>query len=193
MTACMTACRCITRAAAYARPEPCWRSAAASSSANDFPRANSGMMSCITECTLFMYIGELCRYLSESPPHPLERAHRLRLACGNGLRDRHLGAIPEALCHSRDRGILCGDRRQCHAVQFRGQAGRGRPDPVVSEDGLSRPRSCASISRRRRRFRNAQGLCEEAAPGEVGEAVGRIFDDPSRADGPVRRLYRSRR
>ncbi len=38
------------------------------------------------DCTLFQYIGELCRYLVNSPAHPREGAHRLRLACGNGLR-----------------------------------------------------------------------------------------------------------
>jgi fatty-acyl-CoA synthase len=38
------------------------------------------------DCTLLQYIGELCRYLVHSPRHPLERAHRLRLCCGNGLR-----------------------------------------------------------------------------------------------------------
>jgi fatty-acyl-CoA synthase len=38
------------------------------------------------DCTLFQYIGELCRYLVDAPPHPREAAHRLRLACGNGLR-----------------------------------------------------------------------------------------------------------
>ncbi|HEX5320189.1 MAG TPA: AMP-binding protein, partial [Stellaceae bacterium] len=38
------------------------------------------------ECTVFQYIGELCRYLVNSPPHPAETAHRLRLSCGNGLR-----------------------------------------------------------------------------------------------------------
>ena len=37
------------------------------------------------DCTLFQYIGELCRYLAAAPPHRAERAHRLRLACGNGL------------------------------------------------------------------------------------------------------------
>src|SRR5690606_3067769 len=31
-------------------------------------------------------VGELCRYLANAPPHPLEGRHRLRLACGNGLR-----------------------------------------------------------------------------------------------------------
>ena len=38
------------------------------------------------DCTCFQYIGELCRYLLNSPPNPNEHAHRLRLACGNGLR-----------------------------------------------------------------------------------------------------------
>ena len=36
-------------------------------------------MSSATDCTLFQYIGELCRYLVNSPPHPQETAHRLRL------------------------------------------------------------------------------------------------------------------
>src|SRR6185437_14755120 len=37
-------------------------------------------------CTLFQYIGELCRYLVARPPQPLDRQHSLRLCCGNGLR-----------------------------------------------------------------------------------------------------------
>src|SRR5262249_16232341 len=38
------------------------------------------------DCTLFQYIGELCRYLLNSPPNPNETRHRIRLCCGNGLR-----------------------------------------------------------------------------------------------------------
>ena len=36
--------------------------------------------------TLFMYVGELCRFLLSTPPHPQERAHKLRWIMGNGLR-----------------------------------------------------------------------------------------------------------
>ena len=36
-------------------------------------------------CTLFQYIGELCRYLINSPYRPEETQHQLRLCCGNGL------------------------------------------------------------------------------------------------------------
>jgi fatty-acyl-CoA synthase len=38
------------------------------------------------DCTLLQYIGELCRYLLRAPPSDYESRHRLRLACGNGLR-----------------------------------------------------------------------------------------------------------
>ena len=37
------------------------------------------------DCTIFQYIGELCRYLVAAPTSAAEKAHRLRLACGNGL------------------------------------------------------------------------------------------------------------
>jgi len=39
----------------------------------------------VNECTIFQYIGELCRYLAGSPPSVYEKRHRLRLCCGNGL------------------------------------------------------------------------------------------------------------
>ena len=37
------------------------------------------------DCTLVQYIGELARYLLNAPHRPRERAHRIRLCCGNGL------------------------------------------------------------------------------------------------------------
>ena len=36
--------------------------------------------------TAFVYIGELCRYLLNQPPGPLDREHRVRVVIGNGLR-----------------------------------------------------------------------------------------------------------
>ncbi len=37
-------------------------------------------------CTIFLYIGELCRYLVNAPVDEHETRHQLRLCCGNGLR-----------------------------------------------------------------------------------------------------------
>ncbi|EUA73317.1 AMP-binding enzyme family protein [Mycobacterium xenopi 4042] len=38
------------------------------------------------DATAFIYIGEICRYLLNQPPKPTDRAHRVRLIAGNGLR-----------------------------------------------------------------------------------------------------------
>lgn len=38
------------------------------------------------DATLFQYIGELCRYLLNSPETAAEKSHRLRMVIGNGLR-----------------------------------------------------------------------------------------------------------
>jgi len=47
------------------------------------------------EVTSFQYIGELCRYLVNSPPHPDERNHRLKRVIGNGLRPEVWGPFQE--------------------------------------------------------------------------------------------------
>lgn len=38
------------------------------------------------EATLFMYVGEICRFLLSAPEHPKEKAHKIRWIMGNGLR-----------------------------------------------------------------------------------------------------------
>ncbi|CAJ1495244.1 long-chain-acyl-CoA synthetase FadD6 [[Mycobacterium] kokjensenii] len=38
------------------------------------------------EATAFVYIGELCRYLLNQPVKPTDRAHKVRVIAGNGLR-----------------------------------------------------------------------------------------------------------
>jgi len=38
------------------------------------------------EATAFIYIGEICRYLLNQPPKPTDRAHKVRVIAGNGLR-----------------------------------------------------------------------------------------------------------
>src|SRR6202035_3975174 len=46
------------------------------------------------DCTLFQYIGELCRYLLKAPGSEFEGAHRLRLACRHGPRRDIWGDFP---------------------------------------------------------------------------------------------------
>jgi fatty-acyl-CoA synthase len=39
-----------------------------------------------SDATAFIYIGEICRYLLNQPPKPTDRAHKVRMIAGNGLR-----------------------------------------------------------------------------------------------------------
>jgi fatty-acyl-CoA synthase len=132
-------------------------------------------------CSLFMYIGELCRYLVNSPPHPKERAHRLRLCCGNGLRgdvwaqfqSRFGVAILEFYAATEGNVTL---------FNFEGKPGAVGRLPWFLKHTF--PTTIVRFDLERERpLRNSRGFCEEAAAGETGEAIGRIFDDPSMPAG----------
>jgi fatty-acyl-CoA synthase len=133
-------------------------------------------------CTLFMYIGELCRYLVNCPPHPQERAHRLRLCCGNGLR-------PDVWTQFQSRFAIplileFYAATESNVTLFNVE---GKPGAVGRVPWFLASRFQTKILRfdveRHALRRNSFGRCEEAAPGEVGEAVGRIFLDPSKPGG----------
>jgi fatty-acyl-CoA synthase len=125
------------------------------------------------DCTLVQYIGELARYLVNAPPHPREASHRIRLACGNGLRAdvwenfTHRFAIPHVLeFYAATEGNL-----SLYNVEDKpGAIGRVPsflahrfPAAIVKCDiALGEP------------VRDAQGLCMRCAADEVGEAIGRI-------------------
>jgi fatty-acyl-CoA synthase len=125
------------------------------------------------DCTLFQYIGELCRYLVKSAPHPLERAHQLRLACGNGLR---LDVWREFETRFRVPRILefyASTEGNVTLFNVEGKPGAiGRapsflahrlPTVLVKfDDATGTP------------LRDARGSCMPCAVNETGEALGRI-------------------
>lgn len=39
-----------------------------------------------SKADILQYVGELCRYLVNTPPHPLDRENNIRMAWGNGMR-----------------------------------------------------------------------------------------------------------
>jgi fatty-acyl-CoA synthase len=133
-------------------------------------------------CTLFMYIGELCRYLVNAPPHPLERAHRLRLCSGNGLRPDIWAAFQSRFAIPKI--IEWYAATESNITLFNME---GVPGAVGRIPWFLKSRFQTVIVRydmdRQAPIRNALGRCEEAAVGEAGEALGRIFHDPSKPSG----------
>jgi fatty-acyl-CoA synthase len=131
------------------------------------------------ECTLFQYIGELCRYLVHSPPNQNETRHRLRLACGNGLRP---DLWPEFKTRFRIPHILefyGATEGNVNIFNFEGKEGAvGRVPWFVAH------RFPIAVVRfdvaRQQPVRNAGGFCERCDADEPGEVIGRIVNDPER-------------
>jgi fatty-acyl-CoA synthase len=131
------------------------------------------------ECTLFQYIGELCRYLVNSPPHPKEREHRLRLACGNGLRPDIWAQFQRRFRIPQIIEFYGATEGNVTMFNFDGKEGAvGRipwfvahrfPTKVVRFDVETQ-----------QPVRDERGLCIECAIGEPGEVIGKILKDPSK-------------
>ncbi|HVV92456.1 MAG TPA: long-chain-acyl-CoA synthetase [Hyphomicrobiales bacterium] len=125
------------------------------------------------DCTLFQYIGELCRYLLAAPPTDAERRHRLRLACGNGLSAEVWEAFEERFAVPQILEFYAATEGSFSLYNVEGRPGAiGRVPPFLAH------RFAAAIVRHDEAagapLRDADGRCVRCAPGEVGEAIGRL-------------------
>ncbi len=129
-------------------------------------------------CTLFQYIGELCRYLVNAPPHPFEHDHALRIACGNGLRADVWERFQERFRIPRILEYYASTEGNFSLYNCEGEVGAiGRIPPFVAA------RMPVALVRfdldRGEPRRNAAGFCERCDTDEVGEALGEISADGS--------------
>jgi len=130
------------------------------------------------DCTLFQYIGELCRYLVNAPSHPREAQHRLRLCCGNGLRSdvwlefKDRFRIPHILeFYASTEGNV--SLYNCDGLP--GAIGR-IPSFLAHRSNLALVKFDVESGDP---IRNAEGFCLRCKPNEIGEAIGKISKDGS--------------
>jgi fatty-acyl-CoA synthase len=125
------------------------------------------------DCTLFQYIGELCRYLLKAPASELETAHGLRLAVGNGLRGDIWEAFAARFAIPRILEFYAATEGNFSLFNVEGKPGAiGRIPPLLAHRF---PASIVTVDADSGSpVRGDDGLCIACAPGEVGEAVGRI-------------------
>lgn len=142
-------------------------------------------------CTRFQYIGELCRYLLNAPPQASERAHRLRIACGNGLRPDIWGAFRERFGIEHVREFYAATEGNAILFNFDDTAGSVGRVPRWARSIFPVTTVRYDIEREAV-IRGADGLCIECADGEVGELVSQIVINPlkpsQRFDGYADRL-----
>ena len=128
-------------------------------------------------CTLFQYIGELCRYLLAQPPAEAEQNHKLRMIIGNGLRPEVWSAFVERFSPGRvlefyaaTEGVftLCNAEGRVGAIgRFPTFVARNAPAELVRLDP-----DTGDIAR------DENGRAIRCGVDEPGEAVGRV--DPAR-------------
>jgi fatty-acyl-CoA synthase len=129
-----------------------------------------------TGCTIFQYIGELCRYLTQGPPHPRESEHRLRLACGNGLQAqvwdkfRTRFAIPRIL---EFYAATEGNVSLYNCEEVKGSIGR-IPGFLRQSFPVGLIRIDLETGEPQR---DPEGLCVRCEVGESGEAIGKLLSD----------------
>ena len=124
------------------------------------------------QCTLFQYIGELCRYLLNSPAHPSERDHRLRLCCGNGLREDVWTAFQQRFAVPRILEFYASTEGNVSLYNCEGKPGAiGRIPPFLA---AKMPVALIKCDETGDPIRNTDGLCSRVQRNETGEAIGRI-------------------
>jgi fatty-acyl-CoA synthase len=131
------------------------------------------------DCTCFQYIGELCRYLINSPESPNERAHRLRLACGNGLRADVWPEFKRRFQIPKIIEFYAATEGNVTLFNFEGKEGAiGRLPWYLA------PRFPIKIVRfdveRQQPQRDDRGFCIECDIDEPGEVIGKILKDASK-------------
>jgi fatty-acyl-CoA synthase len=126
-------------------------------------------------CTLFQYIGELCRYLLGSPPQREESQHTLRLACGNGLRAEVWSEFQQRFRIPQILEYYAATEGNFSLYNCEGRPGAiGRIPPFLAHRlpvALVRFDLDAGVP-----ARDAAGRCVRCAPHEPGEALGQILD-----------------
>jgi fatty-acyl-CoA synthase len=134
------------------------------------------------ECTLFQYIGELCRYLLQSARHPRETGHRLRLACGNGLRPDIWEAFKTRFNIPQILEFYAATEGNFSLFNL-----EGKPGAIGRIPAFLAHRFPAALVKfdveRGEPVRGADGFCLRCAPEEVGEAIGKLADARSSLGG----------
>jgi fatty-acyl-CoA synthase len=134
------------------------------------------------DCTLFQYIGELCRYLVNSPEYPREREHRLRLCCGNGLRADVWEEFQSRFEIPRILEFYAATEGNVSLYNVEGKVGAiGRVPPFLTHRFPLALVKFDPVAGEPARDEN--GRCIRCATSEIGEAIGKISNSTSRLGG----------
>jgi fatty-acyl-CoA synthase len=132
-------------------------------------------------CTMFVYIGELCRYLINQPEHPSETTHSIREAFGNGLRPEIWETVQKRFHIPEILEFYGSTEGNVSMFNF-----DGRPGAIGRVPSYMRSRFNIRLVRfdieTETVVRGPDGRCQETAVGEVGECIGQISSADVRSE-----------
>jgi fatty-acyl-CoA synthase len=131
--------------------------------------------------TMFVYIGELCRYLVNQPPHEDERRHKLRLAFGNGLAANVWAELKPRFKVPDVLEFYGATEGNVSMFNFDGKIGAiGRtPKWIGNRYNFKLVQFDLETEMP---VRSAAGLCVGAGVGQIGEAIGKIAAHDPRSE-----------
>lgn len=129
--------------------------------------------------TMFMYVGELCRFLLSSPPHPKERDHKLQWAIGNGLRPEVWPGFVSRFNIPHVIEFYGATEGNVSLINVDGKVGAvGRvPNYLRSKFNMDIIKYDVETATN---LRGADGYCIRTDNDEVGELIGEIRTDDAR-------------
>ena len=126
--------------------------------------------------TIFVYIGELCRYLLNAPENPNEQKHKLRIAMGNGLRPEVWEPFQKRFAIPRIVEFYGSTEGNVALFNVNNKVGSiGRIPSYLS--GMMQTKIVKFDVENEEVVRGPDGHCIECAFDEVGEAIGKIDPD----------------
>lgn len=132
-------------------------------------------------CTAFIYVGEICRFLVNQPPSTLDKAHSVRKAYGNGLRVNVWKEFNQRF------GVKClefyaASEGNCTMLNLDYKVGSCGFKPLITR--LIKnvyPIFLIKIDDQMNPIRNEKGFCIECNVGEKGLLIGIIGNEPTKA------------
>ncbi|XP_063369439.1 long-chain fatty acid transport protein 1 [Cydia amplana] len=129
-------------------------------------------------CTAAQYIGEICRYLLAVPPSPSDRAHRVRVIMGNGLRPQIWQEFVERFGVERVMEFYGATEGNSNLINLDSKVGAiGFLSRLVSSIYPLTLVKCDEITGAI--LRDGDGRCISCGPHEPGLLLGKI--DPKKA------------
>jgi len=130
------------------------------------------------DCTVFQYIGELCRYLLHAPHSESEATHRIRMACGNGLAPEVWDGFKNRFSIPQIFEFYASTEGGVSLFNVQGKRGAIGHIPGYLTHRFS-PALVAFDVEKSEPVRDPQGFCIRCAVNEAGEAIGKAAEDPS--------------